>query len=112
MLPSLREKKRYLAFEISSKKPIKALKGVKKAIELSMLSFIGLKGVANAGIIFLEDKYNPKKQRGLIRVDNRYVDELRASLALIQKIDKEPVMVRSVGASGTIKQAESKYIAS
>ena len=112
MLPTLREKRRYLAFEIVSKSPIKALQGVKKAIELSMLSFIGIKGAANAGMIILEDKYNPENQRGLIKVGHKYVDELRASLALVKEIDGEPVIVKSVGASGIMKQAEARYIAS
>jgi ribonuclease P/MRP protein subunit POP5 len=111
ILPSLREKKRYLAFEILSKSKIKAFSEVSKAIWLQTLSFSGEKGVARAGIWVLPEKYNPETQRGLIRVSHNGVDELKASLALIRRIENQPVVVRSLGASGILRKAEQRYIA-
>ena len=59
----------------------------------------------------LEDKYNEKIQRGLIRVSHKSLDKLRATLAMITMADNQEVIVRSVGASGMIGKAEKEYIA-
>ena len=109
LLPTLKEKKRYLAFEIVSKSKIKAFSEVSKAIWGSTLSFAGTKGAAKMGIWVFPEKYNMTKQRGLIRVGHRNLDELKASLALIKTIEEQPVAVRSIGASGILAKAD-KYI--
>jgi len=110
-MPSLRERKRYLAFEIISEQPIQDFQAVSRAIWQTALGFLGELGCAEAGIIIMADKYNAEKQRGLIRVNNKSLDKVRATLALVDQIDKQKVIVRSVGASGMIKKAEGKYIA-
>ncbi|MBW2964822.1 hypothetical protein KY363_05155 [Candidatus Woesearchaeota archaeon] len=110
-MPSLRERKRYLAFEIISEKPIQDFKAVSYAITNTALQFLGELGCAEAGIIMMQDKFDAQRQRGLIRVNNRSLDRLRATLALVQKIDNQDVIVRSVGASGIIKKAFNNYIA-
>ncbi len=112
LLPTLKEKKRYLAFEIISKSRIKAFSEVSKAIWGSTLAYAGTKGTARMGIWVLPEKYNADKQRGLIRVTHRSLDELKASLALINQMEQQPVIVRSIGASGILAKAEKKYIAS
>ena len=103
LLPTLKEKKRYLAYEVISK-PLK-FNVVSKAVWDNILSYIGTKGTAKAGIWLLSDKY--KNNKGLIRVTNKYVDDLKASLALIKKINNEDVMVRSLGVSGILNKAEN-----
>jgi len=110
LLPSLREKKRYLAFEIISKSKIKDFSAVSGAIWANSLSFMGELGAAKAGIWLLPDKYNEKTQRGIIKVGNKYVNELKAALALIDKIDGSEAIVRSLTVSGMLNKA-SKYIA-
>ena len=103
LLPSLKERKRYLAFEVMSKDNTR-FSVVSKAVWSSILSFIGIKGAAKAGIWLLSDKY--KNNKGLIRVGHKYVDDLKASLALIKNIDSEDVIVRSLGVSGILNKAE------
>ena len=110
LLPTLKEKKRYLAFEIISKSKITAFSEVSKAIWGSTLSFAGTKGAAKMGIWVLAEKYNTMKQKGLIRVEHKGMDELKASLSLINQIEQQPVIVRSIGASGILAKAEKKYI--
>lgn len=112
ILPSLREKKRYLAFEIVSNTKIESFQSVSRAIWDYSLQFFGEKGVAQAGIWLLSDKYNPKTKRGLIRVNNRYVNDLKSALTLIDEIENNEVIVRSVGVSGILKKAETRYLAS
>ncbi|MFH2028200.1 MAG: Rpp14/Pop5 family protein [Nanoarchaeota archaeon] len=110
LLPSLREKKRYLAFEVLSKAKINA-ESIEQKILDSSLNYLGQKGVSKAGIMVLKDKYNQELQKGLIRVNNKEVSNVRSALALIDKIDEQKVIVRTVGVSGILKKALSKYIA-
>jgi RNase P/RNase MRP subunit POP5 len=100
-----------LAFEIISERPIKDYNAVSKAISAKALEYLGELGCAEAGIIMMPDKYSKEHQRGLIRVSNKSLDKLRATLALVQQIDNQEVIVRSVGASGILKKAEGKYLA-
>jgi ribonuclease P/MRP protein subunit POP5 len=110
LLPSLKEKKRYLAFEIVSKGKIKAFSEVSKAIWNAILSFSGTKGAAKMGAWVFPEQYNASAQRGLIRVSHTSLDELKASLALIKAIEEQPVAVRSIGASGIMAKTQ-KYMA-
>lgn len=112
LLPSQREKKRYLVFEIISKNKIKPFSEITNAIWKAVLTFAGQTGAAKAGISVLQDKYNSSRQRGMIRVSHKMLDMLKAALTLIKEINKEPVIVRSLGTSGILKKAEEKYYAS
>ncbi len=112
LLPSQREKKRYLVFEIISKNKVKPLSEITNAVWNSILSFVGQAGAAKAGITVLQDKYDSSRQRGMIRVSHKMLDTLKAALTLIKEINKEPVIFRSIGTSGILKKAEEKYYAS
>jgi len=112
LMPALKEKKRYLAFEIISKSKIKAFSEVSKAIWASTLAYAGARGTARMGLIVFGDVYNAEKQRGLARVGHRSIDELKASLALINQIEQQPVVVRTLGVSGILAKATKKYVAS
>lgn len=105
ILPTLREKKRYLAFEIVSKAKIMEFSAVSGAIWSSALSFLGELGASKLGIWVLPDKYNPLTQKGIIRVSHRFVNELKASLALITKVEGQEVIFRSLTASGMLAKA-------
>ncbi|MBI4737995.1 hypothetical protein HY772_00230 [Candidatus Woesearchaeota archaeon] len=111
LLPAFRERKRYLAFEIISEKPIGDFKVVSNQIWSTMLQFLGELECGKAGIWILADKYNHEKQQGIIRINHTYVDKLRASLALVQNINNEKVIIRSRGVSGILKKAQGKYLA-
>ena len=84
---------------------------VSKAVWDKALEYLGELGCAEAGIMIMQDKYNVEKQRGLIRVNNKSVDKLRATLTLIDQIDNKSAIVRSRGVSGVLNKAEGKYIA-
>ncbi len=110
LLPTLKEKKRYLAFEIISKSKIKAFTEVSRAIWASVLSFSGTQGAAHMGIWVFPEQYNAEKQRGLIRVEHKHMNELKAALALTTHIEQQPVILRSIGASGILAKAQKKYL--
>jgi ribonuclease P/MRP protein subunit POP5 len=106
VLPSLREKKRYLVFEIIAKEPIKDFSAVSKAIWKALLDLSGVLGASKAGIWLLSDKFNKDKQKGLIKVNHKNADLLKAALSTIKQINGIDVIVRSVGLSGILKKAE------
>ena len=110
MLPSLREKKRYLAFEIISKQKIENFKEASEAIMNAGLMFLGQLGMAKTGVIILKDKWSKDMQRGIIRVNHKHVDNLKAALTVIEKINGKDAIVKSVGVSGILKKAENKYL--
>jgi len=110
LLPCLREKKRYLVFQVISKTPIKSPDNIIKNIYSEYLKFQGESGFANAAPMFLEDKYNPKSQKGIIKINNKYINHLKAVLTLVKKIDKQDVIISSTGVSGILKKAEKKYL--
>ncbi len=109
LLPSLREKKRYVVFEIITNKKINDFRQVSNAIWSSALKFLGELETSKAGIWVLADKWNAEKQKGIIRVNNKYVDKLKASLAMITKIKMQKAIVKSVGISGILNKAERFY---
>ncbi len=99
LMPSLRERKRYVVFKIVSNRRIKDFSLVSRAIWRYSASLIGTLGQAKAGIWVLEDKWDAEKQTGMIKVNNKHVNELKASIALIDKIGDEPVIVKSLSTS-------------
>jgi len=110
LLPSLREKKRYLAYEVISKHKFHDAIHVSKAILDAANDFLGHSGMAKAGLLTLNDKWNPDSQRGMMRVNNKHVDELKASLVFVKNIGGKDAIVKSVGASGILRKAQQKYL--
>ena len=109
LLPTLREKKRYLVFEVISDKAVR-LPAVKKTVELAALGYLGELGCAKAGMQFLDNRWDPKHSRGMVRVAHTSLDGVKASLALIKEIDGNKAIVRSVGVSGILKKAAERYL--
>ena len=110
VLPSLREKKRYLVYEVVSDKKIKDFKNVNEAIICASLDFQGISGTARSGILNLENKWNSSLQRGILKTGHKSVDNVKASLNFIKEIEGNEAIVRSIGISGILKKAESKFI--
>jgi ribonuclease P/MRP protein subunit POP5 len=108
LIPSLKEKKRYMALEILSRGKIKELPI--KEIQESMLQLKGEIGLGNAGLIFLKNKWKTEIQRGILKVNNLSVDDLKASITMINKAEGKEIIVKSVGISGTLKKATEKYL--
>ncbi|MCK5107799.1 MAG: hypothetical protein KAQ83_03660 [Nanoarchaeota archaeon] len=106
LLPSLREKKRYVVFEVLTKDNIANFP--EKEIKQAFLQLFGEVGLGEAGLIFLHNKY--KDNKGIIRVNNKNVDKLKASFCMITKINNQKATIKSVGVSGTLKKAQDKYL--
>jgi len=110
LLPSLREKKRYVVCEVLSEKPIHDRKSVTNSILSSFLSLFGEQGLAKAGLQALPD-YNAETQRFMVRIAHTGVQQCKAALALVRSINSQPVIVRSIVVSGMLKKAKSNLTA-
>ena len=108
ILPSLREKKRYLVYEVIATKKFEADE-IEKSIKKAYLSSFGNINAAKAGIIFLNKNFDKEKQRGIIKVSNKCLENLRYSLALAKRIKNSKVIIRSVGCSGILNKTK-KYL--
>jgi ribonuclease P/MRP protein subunit POP5 len=102
LLPSLREKKRYLAYKINSNKKFNKNQ-VERVLKDGILKFVGELGYSKAGPIFLD--YNDNK--GILRINNKEVKNIRASLSLIESINKERVIFSSITTSGLLNKARN-----
>ncbi|MBS1266886.1 MAG: Ribonuclease P protein component 2 [Candidatus Woesearchaeota archaeon] len=108
ILPSLRQKKRFLVFEIISNKKIKSFELVKKTIKKQVLQTWGEIGSAKAGLLFI--KFDYSKQRGIIKIGHKSVDQIKTCLSLIKRAGRQKVIFKTVGVSGILNKAKVKYL--
>ena len=107
--PTLRDKKRYLAFEIISERPV-TFENVIEAFWSSLLSFLGEVGTSRTNVWFVKDAWDSSRQRGLVRCEHTEVDNVRVALALITGVAGARVVPHSLGVSGTMDGARKKFL--
>lgn len=108
-MPSLRERKRYLVFEVISKGKV-SFNDLSKSLIKVVHSFLGELESAKANIKLLPDKWDREKQEGIIRINRKYVNHVKAALCLITKIKNRKVIIRSIWVSGILKKT-AKFVA-
>ncbi len=108
--PSMRQNKRYIVFEIISQSPVKYQDTV-AAVWGSMLDFIGELQSSDLRTWLIQNLYNDKAQRGVIKCSHTHVEHVRAILSLIQVIGESRCVIKVLGVTGTIKFATEKYMA-
>jgi len=116
---SLRERKRYLVFEIIAPQNeeekeesccgncgsyVVNERDLLRAIWEALYSLFGDVGVAACNIWLID--FDEKKGVGILRCSHRKVEEVRAALACI-KIGGRPLCIRVVRTTGTVKAARS-----
>ncbi|MFP4118195.1 MAG: Rpp14/Pop5 family protein [Candidatus Woesearchaeota archaeon] len=111
LLPSLREKKRYLVYEVLSDQDFDAVE-LSGSIKDNYSDLYGVKGVSEAGLLFPKGGFDKKRNRGIIRVADGFLDELRSSFVFISGINGKNAIVRSVIATGMMKRAKEIMSAS
>ena len=104
LLPSLKERKRYILFKIDSKEEFSAV-DVKKSVDNAIKDFIGELGISKAAPSFLSERY--QNNQFIVKVNHKYVTEIVSAIILIKKIKNTPVLLRSVIISGTLKKVGS-----
>ena len=103
ILPSLREKKRYIAYKVVSDRGINE-KVAKTAINSYILKFLGELGYAKAGIIPIDYRNG----KGIVKTSHNYINEVKTAMALIDNIDNNLATVKSICVSGSLSKAISK----
>lgn len=104
-LPTLRDKKRYIAFEINSTNKIHRQELVNALFD-SIISLFGDVGASsiNPALMTFDGKF------GIIRCLREKTMETRAGLACINNIHGMGISILVLGISGTIKGATEKFI--
>lgn len=100
------EKNRYIAFQVESKDKLTSQE-VKKAITDSVLSFLGELETGKSGFMVLEDNFSENK--GVIKTNPKYVDKIRASLALIKSVNNKKLKITTKKVSGILKKIQEGW---
>lgn len=109
LLPSLKEKKRYIVFEVLAQSAAHQHE-VYEAITHALYHTHGVHGLAEAGMQFLPERWNAAQQRGILRVSNVGANMVKASFPFISTIGRKKAIVRSIATSGIVGKTE-KYVA-
>lgn len=105
LLPTLKEKKRYVLFKIISEGEI-SKQECSEAINSACLRVLGELTAAKAGIVFLDENYS--NNQGIIRINTKYIDHLKLTLASIQQIGKHKAIVTVTSVSGLVNVVKEK----
>lgn len=103
-IPTLRDKKRYLAFEVNSMQPVTRQELTREILN-STYSLFGDAGCSeiNPSLLSFEGRY------GVLRCSREKTKEARAALACVHSIHGIRASIFVLGISGTIKGTE-KFI--
>ncbi len=101
-MPTLREKDRYISFEVISEEQI-AFSDLESAIWNTAQDFFGEFGTAQTSLWIIRNLYDENKQIGVIRCNNISVDKVLTTLGLITRLGDVRVIFKILVVSGTIK---------
>lgn len=97
--PTLRQKERYILFEVASEAPVGEAE-VKNAAYNSILSFLGEYGSSLASPKFIS--YDPAKRLAILRCSHTELQKVKAALALCSSVGGKRAAFRIKKVSGTI----------
>jgi ribonuclease P/MRP protein subunit POP5 len=103
--PTLREKKRYIAFKILHDDELSEGEVV-NLIRRAVLEYYGIWGTskANPWLVYYNSPY------GILRCQRENVDYVKASLILVREFKGKPINIICLGVSGTIRKAKIKFL--
>ena len=102
LLPTLREKHRYIGFQVISEEPI-TYSDLESAIYNTFLDFYGEYQFSKISLWIIKNLYNEKNQILIIRCNNKSVPDVIAGLGLISRLGDTRVILKILNVSGTIK---------
>ncbi len=109
--PTLREKNRYVTFQIISEEGEEfSYSDLEAAIWNNMLDFLGEHGVSKTSFWLLKDCWDQKKQIGILRCNHKSVQVVVASLGLIDRLGDNRIIFKILKISGTIKSIYDKFM--
>ncbi len=88
-----------------------SMQDMQQEVERALLLFLGQLGVAKAEPMFLKEKWSERQGsvRFVLKVAHTWVDEVKSALILLKKMKNQPIRVRSIITSGTLKSI-AKYL--
>ena len=98
MIPSLRERKRYLLYKVISDKQHSNEK-VKEAVLTGIKNFLGTYGMAKAGIMHVTNN--------ILRITHTETDKVKTALSLISEIDGQRTIVQTKYVSGSLNKIKT-----
>ena len=107
LLPILRERERYIAFQIISEEPV-TYSDLEAAIWNQLLDFYGEFGVSKTSMWLIKNLWNEKKQIGIIRCNNKSVSQIIAGIGLISRLGDIRAIFNVLAVSGTLKGLKIK----
>lgn len=102
LLPTLREKDRYISFQVISEEPI-AYSDLEAAAINTFLDFYGEFGFSKLSFWIIKNLYDPERQVGVIRCNNQSVQQTIAGLGLVSRLGETRITIKVLKVSGTIK---------
>jgi ribonuclease P/MRP protein subunit POP5 len=102
LLPTLREKDRYISFQVISEEPIE-YSDLESAVLNTFLDFYGEYGFSGLSLWIIKNLYDPQEQIGVIRCNNRSVQQVIAGLGLISRLGETRITIKILKVSGTIR---------
>ena len=107
LIPSLREKYRYVSIKIISEEPL-FYSELETAVWNQLLDFYGEIGVAKMSFWLIKNLYDEQNQIFVIRCNNKSVSHAVACLGLISRIGDNRLIFKIMKVSGTIKGLKIK----
>jgi RNase P/RNase MRP subunit POP5 len=103
VIPALREKKRYLVFEIIGNNI--DFDDFKEEMNKSFLNLLGVNGFSLSKPWLIKDYF--KNNKGILKIERPFVPEAKMCLALIREINKKEIIVFSKKVFGSLKKARN-----
>jgi len=106
LMPSLKEKKRYLAIKINTfdDQKIYSTRPMNELVE-KMKSVLGVFGSAEAGLMPVN--FDSTKNIAIIRSSNKMIDKVKASLIFINELGTQQVILSTIKVSGMINKVKN-----
>jgi|YelNatPaOPRAMG01_1025707.scaffolds.fasta_scaffold04323_16 ribonuclease P/MRP protein subunit POP5 len=100
--PTLREKKRYILFQVISEEPI-VYEDLEQAIWNQFLDTFGELGVSRLDMRIIRNLYRPENQTCVISCNHASVQQVIAGLGLLSRLGDSRIIIKILKVSGTIK---------
>lgn len=102
LMPTLRERERYIKFQVISDEPI-YYSDLEQAIWNVLLDFYGEYGLSKTSMWLVKNLWDEHEQIGVIRCNNKSVQQIIAGLGLVTRLGDNRIIFKIIKVSGTIK---------
>src|SRR5438445_6533207 len=102
LMPTLREKERYIKFKVISENPI-YYSDLEEAIWNTFLEFFGEANTAKLSLWLIKNLFDQKEQTAVAKCNSKSVEQIIAGLGLISRIGDSRIIVKILKLSETLR---------